>query len=191
MSHKTSTTLQALSNFLHACSVQGFLCLTRLYLKCKWNPQLNSSLLFYIPAAFHQLRLLHSHFAVWFEELVSFLSFGVVSVVWPSVCSMLVDVLLEYKSKISFKSLLVTCCRPRSSGESWSQYGTMPWLNSHSGLFNSPVYETWVLMPTSFPGTSICSALGCSKELCRCCVQQGQGTRNCSGGCHCWMSGLI
>lgn len=64
MSPHTAMTLQALGNGLHECSVQSLLCLTHLYLQCKWNPQLNFSLPFYLPAVLLQLRLLYCRFSV-------------------------------------------------------------------------------------------------------------------------------
>lgn len=97
MSHYASMTLQALGNRLHECSVQGFICLTHLYLQGKWNPQLNSSLPFYLPAVFYQLRLLYSHFSV--------LQGFPVLVVWFSVWPMPLAVLCEYECYVQVSQL--------------------------------------------------------------------------------------
>lgn len=42
-------------------------------------------------------------------------------------------------------------------------------LSSDSSPFSSPVYERGVLVPASFLGPFLCSALGCSRALCAVC----------------------
>lgn len=61
-------------------------------------------------------------------------------------------------------------------------------LSSDSGPFSSPVHERGVLVPASFLGPFLCSALDAA-ELCVLCA--AQRTRSCSAWCHCCLPGPI